>query len=488
LDQNNDRAFAALLGDWGQPGAPLYRALAEALADAIRRGDLETGLRLPAERVLAGELAVSRGTVVAAYQELRDEGLIESRRGSGTRVAPPVAANAMVRPAERALGRNQLMRRYMDERPDDVVDMALGSLTALPQVEDAMRAATVDARALMGHTGYEVRGMRVLREAIAERFTSRGLPTSVDEVLVTSGAQQALALAVSLLAGRGDGVIVDDVSYPNLLDLVTLAGARHVPVTPDEDGPVPARIREAAQASGARLAYLVPTHHNPCGTVVPDRRRAALARLAQDEGLWLIDDETVAELPIAGAVPRPLAAFGPQAPIVTVGSLSKLVWGGLRIGWVRADADTIARLSRFRAVYDLGSPVITQAAAHGLFEAGLDLCVEARRTQLVRQLAVAEEAFAERLPDWTWRTPDGGPSLWVRLPRPGANAFAQLAARHGVLVLPESALESRPGPDQHLRIVYARDPEHVELAVERLARAWAAFRRSPVDELELARV
>jgi DNA-binding transcriptional MocR family regulator len=187
-------------------------------------------------------------------------------------------------------------------------------------------------------------------------------------------------------------------------------------------------------------------------------------------------------------VPPPLAAFGPKAPIVTVGSLSKLVWGGLRIGWVRADADTIARLSRFKAVSDLGSPVTTQAAAVALLESGLDHCVEARRVQLAQQLAFAEQAFAERLPDWSWRTPDGGPSLWVRLPRPGADAFAQLAARHGVLVLPESALEARPGPDLHLRVVYAREPELVELAVDRLAQAWAAFRRTPVHALELARV
>ena len=101
---------------------------------------------------------------------------------------------------------------------------------------------------------------------------------------------------------------------------------------------------------------------------------------------------------------------------------------------------------------------------------------------------MAEGLLHEALPDWTWQTPRGGPSLWVRLPRPGANAFAQLATRHGVQVLPESALEARPGADQHLRVVFAREPGHVEAAVARLAEAWAAFRRSPVDELELARV
>jgi DNA-binding transcriptional MocR family regulator len=490
LDQGSLSAVAAAVGDWSRPGVPLYRALADALAHAVRRGDLEVGFRLPAERVLAQDLAVSRGTVVAAYQELRDLGLVESRRGSGTRIASGALAGEAVRPAERALGKNQLMRRYMEPRPTDVVDLALGSPPALPVVHHVLRTAALalDYETILRHTGYEVRGIRELREAIAARYTRRGLPTAADEVIVTGGAQQALALLVALLTGRGEGVIVDDATYPNLLDLVTLAGARHVPVTQDDDGPVPARLRAAAAQTGARVAYLVPTHHNPYGTVVPDRRRAALARLAQEDGLCLIDDETIAELPVEGAVPRPLGAFAPDAPIATVGSLSKLVWGGLRIGWVRADADTIARLARFRAVADLGPPVPTQLAAVALFDAGLDQCVEDRRIQLTAQLGTAEELLHARLPEWEWQRPRGGPSLWIRLPRPGANAFTQLAARHGVTVLPESALESRPGQDQHLRVVYARDPAVMEQGVERLASAWAAFRRAPAEAFPLARV
>lgn len=488
MDQDIEQRLAGLLGDWSRTSAPLYRALADGLAAAIRRGDLEAGLRLPAERVLAKELAVSRGTVVAAYQELRDEGLIESRRGSGTRVAVGAAASGDLRPLERALGKNQLMRRYMEERSTDVIDLALGSLPALPAVSDALQAAASSGLELMARTGYEVRGLPELREAIAAHYTERGLPTTADGVLVTSGAQQALALIVALLVGRGESVVVDDVSYPNLLDLVTLNGARHAPITPDDDGPVPARLLEAARTTGARVAYMVPTHHNPLGTVVPNRRRAAIARLARDEDLHVVDDETIAELPITGDVPAPLAAFAPDAPIITVGSLSKLVWGGLRVGWVRADTDTVARLARFRAVADLGSSLPTQAAAVWLFDAGIERCVAERRAMLAEQLAVAEGLLHEALPDWTWQTPRGGPSLWVRLPRPGANAFAQLATRHGVQVLPESALEARPGADQHLRVIFARDRDTMEAGVARLAEAWSAFRQADAEHYELARV
>jgi DNA-binding transcriptional MocR family regulator len=155
---------------------------------------------------------------------------------------------------------------------------------------------------------------------------------------------------------------------------------------------------------------------------------------------------------------------------------------------VRADGDTIARLARFKAVADLGSPVPTQAAAIALFDAGLDGCVEERRAQLREWLAVAEDALAERLPEWQWQRPKGGAVLWVRLPRPGASAFAQLAARHGVLVLPESALESRPGADQHLRIVFAREEQLLVEGIERLAAAWTAFRGAPAGDFPLARV
>ena len=320
-----------------------------------------------------------------------------------------------------------------------------------------------------------------LREAIAAHYTERGLPTSADEVLVTSGAQQALALIVALLVGRGEGVVVDDVSYPNLLDLVTLDGARHAP---DHAGRRRARARLGCGTRPRPRVRGWPTSCRRTTTRSAPSSPTAAARpwrgSRATRACTLIDDETIAELPITGAVPR--AAGGLRAATRRSSPSARCPsWSGAACASAGCGpTPTPSRASRASARSPTSARSLRPRPRPARCSTpGSSTASRPAARQLDASSSPSPRGSARRLPDWTWRTPRGGPSLWVRLPRPGANAFAQLAARHGVLVLPESALESRPGADQHLRIVFAREPETVEPAVDAAGRAWAAFRRSP---------
>jgi DNA-binding transcriptional MocR family regulator len=175
-------------------------------------------------------------------------------------------------------------------------------------------------------------------------------------------------------------------------------------------------------------------------------------------------------------VPPPLAAHGTEAEVLSVGSLSKGIWGGLRVGWVRAGAPVIERLARRKALADLGGPLLDQALAVRLLPA-LDRIVAGRQAEFAAQLARAEAMLTAWLPEWRWRRPDGGTAVWVELPGADAAAFAQVALRHGVEVIPGSTMDVRRRHDSFLRMPVTFPPELLDELGGRLARAWADLRR-----------
>ena len=217
---------------------------------------------------------------------------------------------------------------------------------------------------------YYPMGLPTLRQAVASYYERAGLPTRPEQVLVTNGAQHAIALCAALYLQRGDSVLVEDPAYFGALDAFRVAGARVSPLPVDAGGVPPAVLRDSITATAARLIYLTPTFQNPTGAVMPKAARREVARIAVELGVPVIDDGTLADLVLDGAPPPLIARFAPAAPVLTIGSLSKLMWPGLRIGWVRAPEPIVERLARLKSANDLGSPLLTQAdrgpAARGL--------------------------------------------------------------------------------------------------------------------------
>ena len=450
------------LGDWSERGGPLYVRLAAALRDAIAQGSLPPGTRLPAERTLAQLVLVSRGTAVAAYNLLEEEGAVERRQGSGTLVRMPGL------PREDELPKTSQLSA-MVSGPEPQIDL---SLAAPPSTELPLdlTISVEDVAAISPLLGYAPLGAPAMRARIAERFSAEGLPTAPEEVLITTGAQQAISLIAALELAAGDVVAIETPTYPGVIEAFARSGARLAPLDLDHSGARPDTLRRLLERP-LRLMHLTPTCQNPTGRVMPEGRRRELLALAREHDVAVIDDTVMEDLAFDGARPPRLATLADDG-VFTVGSLSKTLWGGLRIGWVRAPASTILRLGRLKVALDLGTPAPSQALALALLP-GLDETIARRRERLRERMETLTDELSRLLPEWEWAVPRGGYALWVKLPRgTSGDQFAQLALRHGVAVSSGSSFSPADEHLDHIRVCFGLDPDTLRRAVPKLAQAW----------------
>lgn len=466
--------LAERLHDWPDGTGPMYHRLATAMERLLHRGDVPDGARLPAERLLAAALQVSRTTVAAAYEVLEDTRLVARRHGSGTYVqgvqapAPPAPRESVLM---RSLERNEIFDGLLDP-PRDLLDLrsaALYDSDPLPEV--ALEALLGDLRQAGTSHGYLPAGITDLRTAVARRYTERGLPTSPEEVLITSGAQQAIALITMLHLRADDTVLTEALTHTGAIDLFTAAGAR---IRTVGVGPEGAEIDDivAGLAERPRVLYLIPSIHNPLGVTMPARHRRRLAAvLAEHPDVVAVSDDTLADTYRDRQPPPPLASYPGAGDVLHIGSLSKLLWGGLRIGWVRGPAAEVRRLARLKALSDLGTSVPGQLLALRLLELGPDH-EDDRRELIARRGRHLEQALRATLPDWTFAEPEGGLCLWVRLPHGSAKELAMRAARQGLAVAPGSVQSPQGHFGDRVRLTYGHPEAVLDQAVERLARAW----------------
>jgi DNA-binding transcriptional MocR family regulator len=458
-----------VLGPWPEGQGPLFRKLARAVASAVERGALPNETRLPSERRLAETLAIGRGTAVAAYDLLVADGLLERRRGSGTFVA---VTDQPRLPAGRE-GSALVHRLVERSEPDaDLIDLSISVLrdaAGLP----AVAVTAEDLLSVVPDTGYTPWGLPSLRRAVARHITGWGLPTNEHQVVITTGAQQGISAAAACWVGPGDTVVVDDPTYPGALAAFTQAGARVLGVPVDEHG---VRVETLAKSVGARpaLVYLQSTLHSPTGVILSATRRRQIAALVSESHVPLVEDVALADLAWRDA-PPPIATQIPDASVAVVGSLSKLFWGGLRVGFIRAPEPLALRFARIKATHDLGSSAVSQLLAERLLQSASPVELSRRRThELEMRCDVLAAALRRELPSWTWRQPSGGLSLWVRIPASSSEAFAQHALRFGVAVATPGALSPSNDYADRLRLSFAGPPEELEEGVRRLAAAWSA--------------
>lgn len=468
------------LGAWSTGKGPLQRKLAQALVQAIRSGTLQPGIRLPSERELARALTISRTTIVGAYDALRDGGWVESRTGSGTWVSKSdELAPARDTSQGGALAASPFLDLLSARNAQDLVDLVLGApmpLTELPL--DRFTLPPEEYSALVNDRRYYPLGLPELRQAIASYYTKAGVATRPEQILVTNGAQQAISLCASLCLERGDSALVEDPTYFGALDVFRASGVRVAGVSLGPEGLLPATLRERIIATSSRLVYLTPTFQNPTGTVMSRGTRKEVAGIARDLGVPIIDDCTFADLALEGSPPPPIASYDSEAPIITIGSLSKLIWPGLRSGWIRAPERIIERLVRFKSAADLGCAQLPQAIAVRLL-GEIDAIRKLRRQQLKPRRDLLGTLLRERLPDWKFRASSGGLFLWVKLPRGDARELAQTALRYGVQILPGPHMSPTERFADYLRIPFIADPESLRAGVRRLAAAWREYQSGP---------
>lgn len=461
------------LGPWDRGAGHPSTQLARAITTAASEGRLPTGLALPAERQLASTLGVSRGTVARTYARLRETGVAHTRHGAGTTIG---SADGSARGTGSVL-RSDSILAAIGEREPGIIDLRVAAWDGDPSVLAALEPGPDDlADAVLGHDGYWPLGIPPLREAIAARLSAQGLPTTGDQIIVTNGAQQAIDVVLTTLTRPGDPVAVERTSWPGIFELLVVRHLRSLGVSPVAEDHVP--LLRVLRERHVDLAYLVPTFHNPTGAVLAAPARRLVVEAAAEGGGVVIDDLTQSEMWIDGPPPPPLAATLPGAGshVVTTGSLSKMLWGGLRTGWIRAEGRLLRELARVKTAFDLGNSVPSQLlAARALAHA--DDVVAGRRAELRVRRDALVTALAHHLSDWSVSPPAGGMSLLADIGVGAGDRLAAVAGQHGVRI-PSARVCSVDGSDVgHVRLTLGRPAGELEQAAQRLAAAWAGTPR-----------
>ncbi|MGV9822631.1 MocR-like transcription factor YczR [Nocardia xishanensis] len=483
-------SLARDLGSWRSAGdddparraaRPAYLALAEGIRLLIHDGRAPLGVALPSERDLAGTLGVSRTTITSTYALLREHGYLISRQGSRSTVAlPPAVPHDGTKPARSILA-------LMAQPELTTIDMTYAAMAAPREMQDAYSDALQGLPAYLGTHGMDPVGVLALREAVARRYTERGLPTEPEQILVTLGAQHGLRLLLNVLTAPAARVLIEHPTYPNAIEAIRDVGARPVPVpllpeSPhsgwDLDG-----IRSAARQTAATLAYLVPDFNNPTGMLLDAEGRAELAAIARETRMTVVVDESMVDLGLdVDTLPPPVAAFAKGAEIITIGSASKSFWGGLRVGWIRTNQALITKLLGIRSTVDLGTPVMDQLATVHLLEHA-DTILDRRRDQLRSQRAALRAALAEELPEWRISSGVGGMSVWAQLPAPVSTALAATAPNHGVLLAAGPRFGVQGAFERFLRLPFTHQEGDLRLAVKAVASAYEALTPRAADPL-----
>lgn len=454
-------ALAGMLGAI-DASMPAYRWLYLALRALIANGRILHGTALPSERDAVAALGLSRTTVSRAYSELRDAGYASARRGSGT-VAQlpggPVSGGAEPLP----------LGGFGPVPGSHAVDLTCAAPTAPAGMIAGFEAALEQLPRYAAGMGYYPLGIEPLRAALAEHYTRKGLPTSPEQIIVTSGALSSVAAAGRAVLGRGQTVLAESPTYPNSLLALKAHGARTAAVPIGPEGSDLEQIADALQAISPAAMLCLPDFHNPVGTLLDDAGRERWAAYLDRAGTVGIVDETCAELWLDERPEvQPMAAFSRN--LISVGSASKSHWGGLRLGWIRSPRHMAGALARSRMSMDLGAPVLEQLVLANALASQPVLSVATRNgLRENRDWLIGE--LGKLLPDWEPNRPAGGLSLWCHLPQPRSSALARRLK--GVLLAPGStfAVEGH-GLEHYMRLPFAQDRAQLQQAVPAIAAAW----------------
>lgn len=474
---------------------PLYKQIEKHLRQSILNGSLAPETRLPASRQLARDLGVNRITVENAYAALEADGLVYSRVGSGTYVLPPPPLPPIPPKSaeaswplwqqtlpERSLGTRTAVEhmRLAAGRADHISFAGGISDSRLFPAEDFRKVLqTVMRRDGINALDYgDRRGYAPLRETIAHILASQGLQTNPENILITAGSQQALALVSQLLLEPGDTILVESPTYSAALDLFRALNFRMISVPIDSQGMQVDLLEKQLQQHHPKLIYTIPNFHNPTGTCLSGTRRHELIILADRYNIPILEDDFVGDLRYEGRAQPALKALDPGGRVIHISTFSKMLMPGLRVGFLVADGPVYDGLVKFKRVNDLATSSLIQRALHDYVTVGRYQAHLRRSSQIFRKRRDAMLAALQRfLPGrFQYETPQGGLFLWLKLPGElSADQLLPLAIREGVDFMPGSAFFLNPADGAGwLRLNFAVQPEDkIAEGIRRLAQAMA---------------
>ena len=466
---------------------PIYQQIADQIDARVRAGTLPANFRLPPTRSLASALSTHRNTIVRAYDELSERGLVESHVGRGTyirtpNVLPDVGFDTAPLPWSSLLSRtvdtDALNRgsRLVPSRPSDAVDLMQFQPPPELRPSDQLRKCldyvlrTKGASAL----GYAPRGgVPELREIIATELSKSGVPATADDVMITTGGQQALDLIARTLIDPGAPFLVDESTYSGAINVLSAAGARLIGVTTDREGPDPGALRHLTRA-GAKGFYLMPNCGNPTGKSISEARRHELVRWSRDAGVPLIEDDYGADL-ILDDERQPTSLRALDGEVIYLGTFSKKLLPALRVGFLVCPKALQRHVIPLKQAADLGTSVLLQHALVEFIDRGylrqhLATCrpiYRARRSALVAALRRTLPASVQ------FDVPKAGLLLWLNLPNHIDPEVAARAAQDaGVLVTPSTLNSVTGAGGGGLRLTFCAESEdRLRLGAERLGAA-----------------
>ncbi|MDB5075436.1 MAG: Transcriptional regulatorGntR family domain Aspartate aminotransferase [Chloroflexi bacterium] len=459
---------------------PFFRQLAHHLRQLIRDGALPPGTQLPPQRSLAQQLGVNRSTIVAAYQELQADGLLQGRHGGGSVVPTAIEVeNADVFDWQDVLDRGAFVHNralaaevaHARVLPG-TISLAQGELAAelrpTATIQELYREAPFDAEWL----GYEgMHGYQPLREAIAAQMTARGAPTEPENVLTLAGAQEGLSLICRCLLKPGDTVVVEAPSYLLTLGVLQMAGLRVLRAPVDYSGLIPSRLEELLVRNRVAMVFTVPNYQNPTGATLAQARRVALLDLCIRYRVPLVEDDVYGELGFTGQSPAPLQALDQGGHVIYLSSISKSVAPGLRIGWLIGESRLVNRLAEMKYQMHYGTGSVSQWVAQQWFQRGhhRDHLQQTRAALKIRSTVLAGELRRQFGAQLTWSEPQGGFHLWARVNAPiSSTSLFRVAARAGVSIKPGS-LYGVPAHRCWIRLSFQHAPvEQLREATSRL--------------------
>jgi GntR family transcriptional regulator/MocR family aminotransferase len=487
-------------------GEPLYRQIFDEIVRRIDSGAFPAGYKLPPSRVLAQELATHRNTIARAYADLEAAGFVSSTVGRGTFVeAPrprnersPVPAGSVPNAGRtggsiswssllaRAAKPEQLARAERYARRADARDVVnLARMQPSPDLlPDDLIRRSID-RVLAEHgskilTYAAPEGVPALREEIARELVSRGVPASADDLVITSGSQQALDLVARALVNPGDTLLVDATTYSGAIDIFALAGARLVTVPGDDEGPDVAALERLVRPE-VKAFYVMPNGHNPTGRTITTERRRALVTWSRANGIPLIEDDYGAGIALDDG-PSPPALRALDGDVIHLSTLSKRLAPALRVGYILCPPALRSVLCSMKRIVDLGASAILQHALADFMERGL---LRAHMRRILPEYRARRDALDESLrksmpENVTWKRPSHGVVLWVRLPDAiDPDAVYEEALRAGVLVSPSPmwTVGANGGQaERGLRLAFcAESAERVALGARRLGKVIRAL-------------
>jgi DNA-binding transcriptional MocR family regulator len=417
-------------------------------------------MRLPSERALAAQLSVSRVTVVRALTRLRLEGLVVTRHGSGTFVA---ATDRLV---------DTIAARPPHPGPagPDALDLRWATTAGPADLLQAIQAAIHATLPAALHS--DGTSPSTLTELLAHHLTRTGLPTRPDQLTLTSGAMTGLSLVLDVAAPPGGITVTETPTYPGALRILSQRKRRVRGWPAGPDGWDPGYLARLMRPGPPGVLYVQPDGHNPTGATMPPATRETLGRTAAAAGWLAVTDETMRPLHLTETTTASLAATDHH--VIVVSSLSKTVWGGLHLGWIRAPAATTRHLRNAADATGAGPSALDQiTTAHLLPE--LDAIIGRRARLLTENLQHLEHRLRDiGHPGLRWHTPAAGVTLWLDLHPRSSHEVVRDCARQGVLLEPASTFAVDGHDDRHLRIPFTAPPATLDRVTGALSQALAS--------------